>query len=749
MYQIKHFYASVIIDKQSRLFYNLVVYLVVLMKKIINFRPIMFFALCLCLSLLTAYAFYMRKIIYGIMTLLFLSSAIACLWIFYRGESVDAKTLLKQKSIFSAVAVILSIIGALSFLFTVSNYDKSDLGDKFYTVTGKVTEVTPSENGCSLILSKVKADGSIKTKSRYKIIVYVYGACDIDVGDNLRFKAKLSDRETTYDGKFSAHYVANAIKYTASVPVSDITVLSRNRTAFESINIFIRDTLKVGLDLDEFTVAYALLCGNSDYMETEIIENFRASGVAHIFAVSGLHIGFFAVILNFITDKLRFNKYVKFFFVVSVLLFYSGVCGFTASSIRATIMTAVMLLAGLIGKKYDGLSSVALAGIIVLLYAPIQLFCVGFQLSFGVVLGINILSRPISKLLGFLPQKISSALGVVLSAQIFGIPISLATFGEFSLIAIIANFIFIPFVGVLYIALLVLTVIGGIFSISAITLFPINYVLKLTIILITAFDYRIFMIGGISFGIFAILYYLAFISWSDRLNLTKIARTIVCSISVVVFALGVTISNLSDNRSCKFTVIGTENVCATLITEKGQSALVINSVNSYFSTGRISRALTTNGVKEIDALILANSSKGVDVQLILTRLYKLVQINAVYSYGTVDEITLLALEKIFKKTDFYFCLDGAPFYHGEFSIGFALDGYCAVVESDRGKAYLFSEFGYSYAGYSGLTANADLVVATDYLESIYSIYRPRSFVSYRASGNYLDAERKGNCVVKF
>ena len=181
---------------------------------------------------------------------------------------------------------------------------------------------------------------------------------------------------------------------------------------FESINIFIRDTLKVGLDLDEFTVAYALLCGNSDYMETEIIENFRASGVAHIFAVSGLHIGFFAVILNFITDKLRFNKYVKFFFVVSVLLFYSGVCGFTASSIRATIMTAVMLLAGLIGKKYDGLSSVALAGIIVLLYAPIQLFCVGFQLSFGVVLGINILSRPISKLLGFLPQKISSLSGI-------------------------------------------------------------------------------------------------------------------------------------------------------------------------------------------------------------------------------------------------------------------------------------------------------------------------------------------------
>ena len=147
-------------------------------------------------------------------------------------------------------------------------------------------------------------------------------------------------------------------------------------------------------------------------------------------------------------------------------------------------------------------------------------------------------------------------------------------------------------------------------------------------------------------------------------------------------------------------------------------------------------------------MVLANSNKGVDVQLILTRLYKLAQINNVYCYGTADKITLTALEKTFKKTDFYFCTDGAPFYHGEFSIGFALDGYCAVVNSDRGRAYLFSEFGYSYANYSGLTAGADLVVATDYIESIYSVYHPRSFVSYRISGIYVDAESKGNCIVK-
>jgi competence protein ComEC len=262
-----------------------------------------------------------------------------------------------------------------------------------------------------------------------------------------------------------------------------------------------------------------MLCGNSDFIDGELLENYRSVGVAHIFAVSGLHIGFLALVLKFILSKIKMNRFVRAFLIIFVLLFYSGVCGFSSSSIRATIMCAVSLIASAVGKKYDRLSSVSFALIIVLMIWPVQLFSLGFQLSFGVVFGIILLSRPIANILRFLPRKLSISLSSVISAQLTSLPICLYAFKEFSAISVIANLIFIPIVGFVFIFLFVSVLLSLITGLGGVFLFLPSYVVKGINYLFSIADYKIFMIGGVSLGAFGVVYYLALIISSQVVNL--------------------------------------------------------------------------------------------------------------------------------------------------------------------------------------------------------------------------------------
>lgn len=716
------------------------------MKKIINFRPLIYFALSLCSGIVAAYAFVLGKIVLGVVSVAVFIGICTALCLFYRGDG-ERKAVAKRKKIYIAVAVLLSAIGALNTTIAITDYDNADLGTKTFNITAKITEIKPVDGGYATLLSDVNVKGSASGKTDYKISLYVFGECDYDIGDIIEFKSKLFDRESVYENKFSAHYVAEGIKYTATVSPSDVTVVSRLRTLFEHANVFVRDALKAGLSQDAYAVSYALLCGNSEYMDTETISNFRAAGVAHIFAVSGLHIGFLATFLGFITDKLKFGKYCKFCFIVGALVMYSGVCGFTASAVRATVMAAVLLFAETLGKKYDGLSAVSVAAICILIFAPLQLFCAGFRLSFGVVIGISVLSRPIAGFFRFLPEKISKSLGVVFAAQIAGIPISLAVFGEFSFIAVIANLIFIPFVGVMYVFLLIATLLGGFFGISAITLFIPNLLLKFITMLITTFDFGVFMVGGISFGVFTVFYGLAFTAWSDRLNLSILARGVVSAVSAAIFAFGVILANVADYRAVKLVAIGSEDVCATVISSGDDAALIINGADAYFSVYRIKRALDRVKARNIDAVIIADSVNGIDAQAVMTRLYSVSEITDCYYYGAGDNVLQTTLEKSFKSTRFTAVDDGDVCVFGRFYVTMELNGYCAVVYTEKSAVYLFSEFGSESAGYIGLEKGPYLIAAADYAENICYEYSPKIMLGYR-NGVFANAEKSGNYSVK-
>ncbi|MBE7087775.1 MAG: ComEC/Rec2 family competence protein [Clostridiales bacterium] len=719
------------------------------MKKFINFRPLTYFAVSLCLGILIAYAFIFGKILLAVLLLTLSIFLHVALFLFYKGgERFCGKALVKVKLISIAVAVMLAVIGGVTYFLTVNSYQSADLKTMEYTLTARVASVSPTDSGSAVLLTDLRfSDESVKTD--YKCMLYVYGATSLKAGDLISFTAELENRQVLYENRYSSTFVQDSIKYTALIDNKGLAVLDSDPTTFERVNEFIKNTLKNNMDEKAFTVSYAILCGNSDYVDDSVLENFRTAGVAHIFAVSGLHIGFCALVLNFLANKLNLNKYLKFFIIISVLLFYSGICGFTPSSLRATIMTGVMLIAELVGKKYDGLSSISFACILILLFSPAQLFLVGFQLSFGVVLGIALISRPIARLLKFLPHRLALSVGTVLSAQLFSLPITLTVFGYFSVVSALINLLFLPVVGVLYVFLFAMTLLGGLFAIPKITLFLPTQFMNILVDVINFFDYRGLVVSGIIVSSFSVFYYGGIVFASDRINLSTLSRTIVSISCVIVFVLGSVFSTVSYRNALKIIAVGEDGICASVVSCKDTDVLIVNYAKYTFPRGRLKRAVNELSINGFDSVIFVNGNERLDPVSALTIIFSITDVKSVYYAYPYDEIEILTLEEAFHNLTFHSIDRVKGFNVGELSFKVDLGGRVLTLEKgDESCCFISRLPSEQYFSTLNLLPKYSFVVSMSHFEKAKEKFSAKYCVSYLTTGGSPSAQETGNYIVK-
>jgi ComEC/Rec2-related protein len=545
-----------------------------------------------------------------------------------------------------------------------------------------------------------------------------------------------------------AERISDGIKYSAFTSGEDIILIDSSTTIFEKANLFIRDTLKEGLDENSFIIGYALLCGNSDYVQSQVFDTYRQAGVAHIFAVSGLHIGFVALVLRFLLKRLKINPYVKVLIIVLGLLFYSGICGFSASSLRATVMYGTLLFSSCMGERYDGLSSLSFAFIIILLINPLQLYCAGFILSFTVVFGITILSKPIANLFKFLPKKLASAIGLVLSAQVFSMPACILLFNSFSLVSVLINLVLVPIVGVIFIILIACTLIGGIFSISAITLFVQSYVLQGVDYAINFFDYSVFMVGGLVIGGFAIFYYLSLITASGLINLKIKLRASLSILFALIFLIGTIVLTVSENKTSKVYVLGSTGLCAVVIDTPTEDYMVVNNFTKNFSINRVQSLSSYHDIHEIEGLYITNNMYGIDVNSLMTKLNSVLKINNVYFAKPRDEIELSVLKKSFKKTQFFACGSGGEYLPQGLPITFGEKGYLAQGKINDYAFACFGSMGNTFVSVNQTDREYNLVVGYDYLERINLCYQNQTIISYINSNQFTSAQNNGTVRLK-
>jgi competence protein ComEC len=241
----------------------------------------------------------------------------------------------------------------------------------------------------------------------------------------------------------------------------------------DSYRIRIRSLIDDAVPSPAGDVLRALILGDKGMLPHEIREQFIKLGIAHLLAISGLHVGIVAFV-SYLFFNLLFRVYHKVLLYVDIfkcsvflsifpVLFYCLIAGFQLPTLRAALMVLLYMVSLLIGRKQDILSTLFAAGLVILILMPTSIYEVSFQLSFSAVFFIIILVPAMKEMFkknedDLFPEKRSwiktnflnwvGGSSAATAAAILGtVPLIIIFFHRFSLSGFISNLLIVPFVG--------------------------------------------------------------------------------------------------------------------------------------------------------------------------------------------------------------------------------------------------------------------------------------------------------------
>ena len=222
----------------------------------------------------------------------------------------------------------------------------------------------------------------------------------------------------------------------------------------------------LGLEDDTYAFIAAVTLGYKAYLSDDIKEAFRASGTAHLLAVSGLHTGVIYLLLSLLLSFLG-NRGTGFLIrqwvIILMLWSYAFLAGLSPSVIRAVIMLSLNCVARMKRMKGFSTNTLAAAALLILIFHPASLFDISFQMSFGAVFSIlwfqprlATLFRPVKRAASY----IWNLMTLSLSAQLGLFPLVLYYFGSFPTWFFLSNLLLVPLMGVIIYSLVPLLLTG-------------------------------------------------------------------------------------------------------------------------------------------------------------------------------------------------------------------------------------------------------------------------------------------------
>ena len=383
---------------------------------------------------------------------------------------------------------------------------------------------------------------NINNKRYYNTYCYIKfnkkDKVEIKYGDLIYFKGEFEEAQdsTNYKGFSYKEYLKTINIYgTFKVSKNKVKVLGEN--ALSSINMLsnkVKNSFEIQLDKlygddnEEKALLKGILIGEVEEITEEQTENFKATSLSHILAVSGMHISYIIICSMFILRLLGFSKKSVHILTICIIIFFMFLTNFAPSVVRASIMGIIFLISFLVKRKSDFWVNISIASLITLIYNPYILLSLSYQLSYlgtiGIVLGMKVVGeykrrkeeKQNSKCLNdktyvemndleiekkinindskvkfkkvetdnkrkqFILEKFNTikqffidAILVCISAQLFVFPIILLNFNNFSIYFLISNILVAPIIGVIVILGFIIIFISYIFPPLAIFL---NYI---------------------------------------------------------------------------------------------------------------------------------------------------------------------------------------------------------------------------------------------------------------------------------
>ena len=537
------------------------------MKRIVNFRPLFFAFVALALGIR-----FSRDIFAGNLLVIIVFSVLLC--------ALAIALIFYKKFVVLFVIAICFGAGLGLFYLDYNNFKGQTFEGKSF-VYGRIKNIQDN----SLILEDVQIQG----KNVRNVKVYLYNSeVFLEQGDYLVFEARVSTYSLAEFGKINTYLYKNNLNYSCSVSLKEENVFSGDQKLSEKFKLAVKNILEENMSEDGAYFAYSILFGDRTVLNEEINENFTATGVSHILAVSGLHFGLLAGILYAILKKLKCKELIRFTITSVVLILYSYLCGFAPSVVRATLMTIILLSSKLFGRRYDFLNSISLAGIILLLFNPLMIFDLGFCLSFACVFSIalfdNFSTNTFLKLK--MPKWLASSLAITLCTQIGILPFIANYFGHFSLVGMFSNLLLVPLFTVGY---------GILFMCLPFLAFP--YINILLFISDLIFQFMMLIVNFVAnlgvgnvklYGIdimIVLIFYLSFYMLSKFVMLNKkVKLSLFCTLLTVAFALACITNLTAFPKTVTYTQLNSYESCAIITTPNGKTVCIADGVTSKIET---------------------------------------------------------------------------------------------------------------------------------------------------------------------
>ena len=281
-----------------------------------------------------------------------------------------------------------------------------------------------------------------------KILIKAYCSGKVETGDMLVLQGKLErpgTRKNPSDFNMRSYMYARGQYYTMNA--DRVWAYGNKQTLYiltQRIKEKVCNNFYALLPEKEAALMCGMIMGDTGDIDENVSELYKRTGIYHVLAISGLHIGLLGGVLLRIFSFL--GKRRSRISVMVLMGFYCIMTGCSVSVIRAVIMLYVFIFGKFISREYDLMSSAAFTACVILIHSPFYLFDTGFLFSFSAVIAIGAVTD-----IGNIYRKhrgVVNALGVNIAADLATKPVTMYNFFYINPLGILANFFLVPLMSV-------------------------------------------------------------------------------------------------------------------------------------------------------------------------------------------------------------------------------------------------------------------------------------------------------------
>lgn len=342
-----------------------------------------------------------------------------------------------------------------------------DLKENTVIVQGKIYKIENTAFGTNIYLKGVEVENGEKNISVKRIFVNTEKIPNVKIGNTIKVRGKLRQfEEAANKGNFDSRKYYLSLGFYGKIEAGTIEIINSDYSGIrqglyelrmeiiERLEKLCSDNKGIFCIINNKNgIIGAIILGDKTDLDSDIKELYSVSGIAHILAISGLHISFIGMAIYRLLRR-RFRFLFSAAVSIPVVLSFGTMSGFGISTIRAIIMFILKIIGEVLGRKYDAITAISLAGLVLLVQNPFVVCNSGFQMSFGAIIAIVLILPIVEEILNT-DNKIIKVLSANFTISLVMNPILAWNYYELPTFSFLLNIVVVPLMSVVIVSSIV------------------------------------------------------------------------------------------------------------------------------------------------------------------------------------------------------------------------------------------------------------------------------------------------------